>query len=322
MGALLPVIALIATGFGVARAGLVRQTAVKDLSNLVFLLLLPALLFRTMAQVHIGELDYRPIGVYFLSATVVFVATMLVYGFNTLAAARGLASMFSNAAMIGVPLVGLAFGEAGLVTLFTLISVHALVLLTAATMVFELASSREQRAQHAQNAGEGDVRSPRRSMALTLWQAARNSIVHPVPLPILAGLLWSLTGWPLPGVLDTSLKMLGSAMGPMALLLVGVTLAYTQVGVHWRSALRITLVKSLVHPLVFLACAWLFGLRGQAMGVMLICSALPVGANALLFTQRYRVAQDEVVAGIALSTLLGLVTLPLLLMLVQLLHGA
>ncbi|WP_043004121.1 AEC family transporter [Comamonas testosteroni] len=312
IAALLPVIALIGTGFGVARAGLVRQTAVKDMSNLVFLLLLPALLFRTMAQVHVGELDYRPIGVYFLSAIIVFVATMLVYGFNTLAAARGLASMFSNAAMIGVPLVGLAFGEQGLVTLFTLISVHALVLLTAATMVFELASSREQHT---------DDTHGRRSLGSTVWQAVRNSIIHPVPLPILAGLLWSLTGWPLPEVLDTSLKMLGSAMGPMALLLVGITLAFTKIGAHWRPAMRITLVKSLVHPLVFLACAWLLQLRGPAMGVMLICSALPVGANALLFTQRYRVAQDEVVAGIALSTLLALVTMPLLLMLLYVLHG-
>jgi predicted permease len=74
---------LIGTGFGLARVGLVRQAAVKDMSNLVFLLLLPSLLFRTMAQVHIGELDYRPIGVYFLSAIIVFVTTMLVYGFNT-----------------------------------------------------------------------------------------------------------------------------------------------------------------------------------------------------------------------------------------------
>ena len=304
IAALLPVIALIGTGFGLARVGLVRQAAVKDMSNLVFLLLLPALLFRTMAQVHVGELDYRPIGVYFLSAIIVFVTTMLVYGFNTLAAARGLASMFSNAAMIGVPLVGLAFGEQGLVTLFTLISVHALVLLTAATMVFELASSREQHADDTHN---------KRSMGRTVWQAVRNSIIHPVPLPILAGLLWSLTGWPLPDVLDTSLKMLGSAMGPMALLLVGITLAYTRIGAYWRPAMRITLVKSLVHPLVFLVCAWTLQLRGPAMGVMLICSALPVGANALLFTQRYRVAQDEVVASIALSTVTGLVTLPILL---------
>ena len=288
VAALLPVIALIGTGFGLARVGLVRQAAVKDMSNLVFLLLLPSLLFRTMAQVHIGELDYRPIGVYFLSAIIVFVTTMLVYGFNTLAAARGLASMFSNAAMIGVPLVGLAFGEQGLVTLFTLISVHALVLLTAATMVFELASSREQHADDTHN---------KRSMGRTVWQAVRNSVIHPVPLPILAGLLWSLTGWPLPEVLDTSLKMLGSAMGPMALLLVGITLAYTRIGAYWRAAMRITLVKSLVHPLVFLVCAWTLQLRGPAMGVMLICSALPVGANVEKILQRPHLVNGDLLAG-------------------------
>lgn len=150
-------------------------------------------------------------------------------------------------------------------------------------------------------------------MLRTLLQAVRNSIFHPVPMPIVAGLIWSLTGWPLPAVLDTSLKMLGSAMGPVALLLVGATLAYTKLGAHWRPALRITLVKSLAHPLIFLACAWLLDLHGPAMGIMLICAALPVGTNALLFTQRYHVAQDEVVASIAMSTLVGLITLPLLL---------
>ncbi len=311
LAALMPVVLLIGLGWGVARAGLVRQTAIKDFSNLVFLVLLPALLFRTMAQVHIAELDYQPIGVYFLSAILVFALTMLVYGFNTLAAARGLANMFSNAAMIGVPLVGLAFGEQGLVTLFTLISVHALVLLTGATLVFELAYSREQKAL-ARAQADG-IKIVERSMLRTLLQAVRNSIFHPVPMPIVAGLIWSLTGWPLPAVLDTSLKMLGSAMGPVALLLVGATLAYTKLGAHWRPALRITLVKSLAHPLIFLACAWLLDLHGPAMGIMLICAALPVGTNALLFTQRYHVAQDEVVASIAMSTLVGLITLPLLL---------
>ncbi len=41
------------------------------------------------------------------------------------------------------------------------------------------------------------------------------------------------------------------------------TLAYTKLGAHWRPALRITLVKSLAHPLIFLACAWLLDLFGE-----------------------------------------------------------
>lgn len=61
LSALLPVFLLIAAGFVAARKELVRPMAVKDLSNLVFLLLAPALFFRTMSQVHVQELDFRPV---------------------------------------------------------------------------------------------------------------------------------------------------------------------------------------------------------------------------------------------------------------------
>ncbi|MEY3487734.1 MAG: hypothetical protein RL075_1739, partial [Pseudomonadota bacterium] len=50
---LLPVILLISAGFAAARLDWVRESAVKDLSNLVFFLLMPALLFRTMGRVYV-----------------------------------------------------------------------------------------------------------------------------------------------------------------------------------------------------------------------------------------------------------------------------
>ena len=71
----------------------------------------------------------------------------------------------------------------------------------------------------------------------TVLQAVRNGIVHPVPLPILAGLLFAQTGLVLPEAVDRSLQVLGQALGPMALLLVGVTLAYTRVGQNLRELL-------------------------------------------------------------------------------------
>jgi predicted permease len=55
-------------------------------------------------------------------------------------------------------------------------------------------------------------------------------------LPILAGLLFAQTGLVLPEVVDRSLQVLGQALGPMALLLVGVTLAYTKVVRNLREA--------------------------------------------------------------------------------------
>ena len=109
------------------------------------MVLTPALLFRTMSTVHIETLDFGPVGIYFAAAALVFGTTLALQGFTPAGGSAALAYTFDNTIMIGVPLIGLAFGEAGLVTLFTLISVHALVLLTGATVVFELAAARGAR---------------------------------------------------------------------------------------------------------------------------------------------------------------------------------
>lgn len=299
---LIPVVLFIAIGLLAGRQGWIRVHAVKDLSNLVFMVLTPALLFRTMSTVHVEDLNFGPVGVYFIAAGLIFIATLLFAGFTSLGAARGLANTFSNTIMIGVPLVGLVFGDAGLVTLFTLISVHALVLLTAATVVFELAAARER-------AGHPDAVP--QAMWRTVLQAIRNGIVHPVPLPIIAGLLFAQTGLTVPLVIDKPLLLLGQALGPLALLLVGVTLAYTTVGQYFKAALRIALVKCVVHPLVLAGIAWATGLSGMSMAVMVVAASLPVGANVFLFAQRYEVAQDEVTASVAVSTGLALLTVPL-----------
>ena len=299
--ALIPVILFIAIGFFVGRRGWIRAGAVKDLANLVFMVLTPALLFRTMSTVHIEDLNFGPVAIYFVAFGVVYAASLVWQGFTSLAAARALANTFSNTLMIGVPLVGLAFGEEGLVTLFTLISVHSLILLTAATVVFELAAARE----HAGREGGEQV-----PMWRTVLQAIRNGIVHPVPLPIIAGLLFAQTGLLVPEVVDKPLQLLSQAVGPIALLLVGVTLAFTKVGHHFKAALRIALVKCVVHPIVLAALGWALGLSGLPLAVMIVAAALPVGANVFLFAQRYGVAEDEVTASVAVSTALGLLTMP------------
>ena len=144
LSSLLPVVVLIALGYLAGRLKWLKPEATQSLSNLVFLLLAPALLFRTMAGVQVQELHLRPVAAYFLSAGVLYVVILAIWGLNRRATILALASTYSNLVMIGIPLVGLAYGEAGLVTLFTLISLHALVLLTLGTVVLELATAREE----------------------------------------------------------------------------------------------------------------------------------------------------------------------------------
>ena len=229
---LFPVVLLIAAGFIAGRRGWIRALAIKDLSNLVFLLLTPALLFRTMSGVRVEQLDFKPVAAYFLAVVILFGGTLLLQGFNRRAAVLALANTFSNTVMIGIALISLMYGPAGLVTLLTLVSVHSLVLLTSATVVLELALAHEQ----AQGSSAALAAAPRHPVA-TVLMAMKNALLHPVSLPIMAGLLFAQTGWVLPGVIDKPLELLANAFGPLALVLVGVTLANTPVGQHWRQAL-------------------------------------------------------------------------------------
>lgn len=305
--ALIPVVLLTALGYAAGRLRWIRAEASKDLSNLVFVVLTPALMFRTMSNVHVQQLDFRPLAAYFAAALVLFALTFLLQGFNRRAAVLALAASFSNTVMIGIALIGLAYGEAGLVILLTLVSLHALVLLTAGTVLLELAVAREAAA------------TAPRAMWRTVLGAVRNAVVHPVPLPILAGLLFAQTGWALPEVVDRPLQWLGQAFGPLALLLVGVTLAGTRVGPHLRGALGITVAKNLLMPALVAGLGLLLGLSGLPLLVMVVTASLPIGANVFLFAQRYAVAEELVTACVIASNAAALLTLPLVMGLATLL---
>lgn len=309
LSSLLPVVFLISIGFVAGRAKLVRQDAVRDLTNLVFLVLAQALLFRTMSSVHLETLDLRPVFQYFVVAGALFFIMLMMYGRDSRASVLALASIFSNTLMIGVPLIGLAYGEPGQVLLFTLISLHALVLLTMATVVLELQMAYEHAAEHGEP----------RHMLKTVGMAMKNAVLHPVPLPILIGLIYAQTGWGLHPIVDKPLQLLGASFGPVALVLVGITLAQTPVGENFKGAMKISVVKTFVHPMLMAATGYAMGMRGLHLAVMVVAAALPIGANVFLFSQRYQKEEDVVTAAVAVSTALALVSVTLVMALLPML---
>ena len=315
LSSLIPVVLLIAIGFIACYAGYIRAEATKDLATLVFTVLTPALLFRTMSTVHVERLDFKPVAVYFSAAMLLFAAMLFWQGATRRGAVVALAATFSNTVAIGIPLVGLAYGEAGLVTLFTLISLHALILLTLATVMLELAVAQEAASKIPPESAD-DAGARGRRMARMVLGALRNGILHPVPVPIVIGLLFAQTGLVLPEVVDRPLMLLGNAMGPLALVLVGATLASARIGVQLKGAMGLALLKNLVMPAMVAAIGWAVGLTGVPLTVMIVAASLPIGANVFMFSQRYEVAQELVTAGVAVSTVLGVVTISLVMGLV------
>jgi predicted permease len=204
-------------------------------------------------------------------------------------AIAGLAVSFSNTVQLGVPVITALYGAAGLGLLVGIISLQSLVLLTTATVLVEVGL----------NGGRsGAVR-----------RTVRRSLVHPVVSPIILGLAYHATGLPLPGPVDDVLRILGSAVVPVSLFTIGLTLRLYGVRGHVRPAVVLAAGKLLVQPALVLALAYgVFGLRGLPLLIAVVCAALPIGANVLLFANRYDAMQGETTAAIVLSTSAFLVT--------------
>ena len=310
---------VVVVGWVVGRRRWLGPDAPKVLSDATFFVFVPALLFRTTARLDLARVDAGLLAAYFVPVVGLGLAA---YAFarwrraarpSTVAASpagpavRGITVAFGNSVQLGIPLAAALFGEAGLALHLSLVSIHGLVLLGLFTVLVE----RDLGA--ARRAADGSTVSPLRSLAAT----ARATLIHPVILPILAGYAWNFTGLALPAVADETLLLLGQAVVPLCLVLIGLSLAAYGLRGSVGSALVVTTLKVAVAPLlVFALGRHVFGLAPMPLAVLTVAAALPVGSNPLLFAQRYDALQAETTSAIVVSTLAFVVTLPLWLALV------
>ncbi|MDH0863556.1 AEC family transporter [Mitsuaria sp. GD03876] len=277
------------------------------LSNVAFYLFVPALMFRTTARIELSQLPWLTVAAFFAPVILMLVA---VYAYErkrhpdspAAPAVRSITASFGNTLQVGVPLVAGVFGTDGLAVHITVVSLHALTLLTIATVLVEMDIAR-----HAVGGASGATL--RRTIVTTM----RNTVIHPVVLPVLCGFAWHLTGLPLPPVLDEVLQMLGSAVVPLCLVLIGMSLSYYGLprGAI-RSLLGLAALKLLVLPALVLGIAhWGFGLSGMPLAVIVMMAALPPGSNAMMFAQRYRTLEAEASGAIVLGTILFAATAPI-----------
>ncbi len=274
------------------------------LANAAFYIFVPALLFRTTARLDTAALPWAFLAAFFGPALALVALLYVLHrwrrlpGENVVApSVKAITAGFGNTLQVGLPVAAGVFGEQGLALHIAVVSLHALCILSLLTTLVELDLARER------SGG---------SLLDTLAQTVRNTVIHPVVLPVLAGLAWGATGVPLPAVADEALQTLGTAVVPLCLTLIGMSLAYYGWPRTWNGLLGLVAAKLMLMPAVVLVLAyWGLGLRGMPLAVIVMIAALPTGSNALIFAQRYRALEAEVTAATVVSTILYVATAPL-----------
>jgi predicted permease len=294
----LPVYGLVAAGWIALRAGALGADDVRRVTRFTFLVFVPPQLFLAMARTDFATLEPGVPLAYFIAAFAVFFATFAWRRRSVAplrAAVEGLAASFSNTVMIGIPLVRIGWDETALAMLLSIVALHSLLLLSTATLVFELATARGH-------------------PLAAVGRGLRAAVMHPVILPILVGAAWSALGVPLPGPLDATLGLLAAAASPLCLVLLGASLGRDGLRTALRPALALSAAKLLALPAAAAAVGALaLGLPPLALTVVVLTAALPIGANVFLFAQHYDTATAPVAAAVVWSTLLAAPLLAVLL---------
>jgi malonate transporter len=287
----LPVFGLIGVGYGARQINLVTDRAGDGLSEFVFTLAVPCLIFRTLVRAEIPAV--QPWGYwisYFTGVAVVWaIATLVGQRFFKLGGTASVVAGFSagqaNTVLVGIPMILKAYGQEGAVPLFLLIAVHLPVTMTLATVL-----------------AEGRATSP---LAIL-----RRLITHPIIIGILAGSAFRPVAAYVPAELWQVIDLIASAAIPCSLIGMGIALRRYGLEAGWELPLVISVLKLFIHPLVvFLLATLVFDMPRAWAGVAVLFAACPSGINAYLFAERYGEGVAVASSAVALSTVLALGTI-------------
>lgn len=122
-----------------------------------------------------------------------------------------------------------------------------------------------------------------------IWNITREVLFNPIMISIVAGVLWSLTGWTLPLFLTTICTYCGDAVTPLAAFSIGAFM-YQPIPrdkMLWFSFTIQMLVKIFLMPLLVMPFLVAFGITGAPRQMGVLMAALPVALSCYVLSTRY-----------------------------------
>lgn len=139
-------------------------------------------------------------------------------------------------------------------------------------------------------------------------------IFNPGILSVIAGLIIFLASLPVHPVIATPIESLAALNTPVPMMIIGYHLAKSDIKkafCDWECLLAIG-VRLVVLPLVAIGLLYICGLRGDLFVSIVIAACAPTGALTTMFAAKFNKATDLSVNMVSLSTVLSLITIPLL----------
>lgn len=316
LAVLAPMFVIFGVGFVAGYAKRFQQSAA-GLNNFVFSIALPCFIYTSIATAELPESFPWQIwllalilpGAFFV---VVYYATYwLTPKHRSLAAPLSLSASYGNVGYFGIPMTIALLGTDAAVPAAIVHLLHNLVFLIGYPIL---------RGEHNQPSGHANPQSSNRSSLSRIGRDIVSRIfLSPVTISTLLGIVVVAFSIPIPGVITHSLELLSATAIPLALFSVGIAmhpaLASLRSGMLSLGVVMAGIgLKNIIFPLVTLGLAWVFrdAMGPRWFGTVFLMATMPMSTSGYILSERYDESAHLSAAVLAGTTLLSILTVPIL----------
>ena len=279
------------------RIGLVDQNGNKNVSNLLLMVVNPILIITVYQTSYDPEL-VRGLLFAFAAAAVTHVLGILISGVLIRSGGGAdtcierFSAMYSNCGFIGIPLIGSVLGDTGIFYISAYMVIFNLFSWIHGVMLME---------------GKFSLKN--------LKEGARS----PMFIATCLAVILFFTRLEIPAVLLDSMNYVADMNTPLAMMVAGFSVAQADIGKMCRN-LRLyytSALKLLVFPLCTVLLLLLFRLPSDVAMTTLIAAACPTATTCTMMAIRYKQNYTYASEIFAMSTVLSVVTIPLLVLIAE-----
>jgi malonate transporter and related proteins len=294
---ILPVFAVIVTGWIVGYTGYLSRALSDALIHFAYNIAMPALLIVTIAQEPGHSLiNWRFLLAFGGGSLLCFI---LVLGIMSIHISRGVASRtmygmaasMTNTGFVALPVLQAIYGQravlpAAIATVFV-----AVVMFPTAVILLEV--------------GQRDAHGSRTAPMATV----KHVVLNPMVISTLIGMLWSVLNLRMPGPVTAYFGILADALTPCALFAIGLGLSIDGLRANIGRASLLSAVKLVIMPLIVYGLSVLLGLDPLYTIAAVICAAVPTAKTVYILAGEYRCEETMVASTVSMTTLASIISL-------------
>ena len=287
---------LIGIGFLLRKINMFNHETVKGVTNIVMYAVTPCVIIRSFNREMNSELLHGLL-LTFAVATISYIFCILMSYLlvrdkdDSRARIFRFAIIFSNTGFMGIPIYQAVLGDIGVFYGSIYIAMFNVFSWT-----------------YGYSMMEGKTRKI----------SLKKAIVNPGVLSTIIGVIIFSTGISLPELLEMPMSYMAALNTPLPMLIIGFYLAGLQLS-DFKDIKQyyIIVLKLLVLPILAIVLTYLAGVRGDVFLICAIAISTPCAASTTMFSEVF--GRDSALASriVSLSTLLSIITLPILITLAQ-----